>query len=66
VLVVCPPPFAGFVLGPLFASEVTCPVLDLDGITSYPTVGEDVEHLDADGHAAVARAVAERVRALGW
>jgi lysophospholipase L1-like esterase len=66
VLAVCPPPFAGFALGPFFASEVTCPVVDLDGITSYPIVGDDVEHLDAEGHAAVALAVAERVRALGW
>ena len=34
---------------------------DLDGVTSYPVVNGNVEHLDADGHAAVARAVAERL-----
>jgi lysophospholipase L1-like esterase len=62
VLAVCPPPFAGHALGPWFAQEVSCEVIDLDGVTSYATVGDDHEHLDADGHAAVARAVAERLR----
>lgn len=66
VLAVCPPPFAGFALGPFFAADLTCPVVDLDGIASYPVVGDDVEHLGADGHGAVAHAVAERIRALGW
>lgn len=66
VLAVCPPPFAGFELAPFFASDVTCPVVDLDGVTAYPIVGDDIEHLDADGHGAVARAVADRLRALGW
>jgi lysophospholipase L1-like esterase len=64
VLVVCPPPFAGRELGPSFAEEVTCDVLDLDGVTSYATVGDDIEHLDEEGHAAVARAVEERVRRM--
>ena len=40
--------------------ELDCPLIDLDGVASYPVVNGDVEHLDADGHAAVARAVAER------
>jgi lysophospholipase L1-like esterase len=62
-LVVCPPPFDGHSLGQSFADELDCPLLDLDGVTSYPVVNGDVEHLDADGHAAVARAVADRVRA---
>ena len=61
-LVVCPPPFDGHSLGPSFAAELDCPLVDLDGITAYPVVNDDVEHLDADGHAAVARAVAERLR----
>jgi hypothetical protein len=60
-LVVVPPPFAGHALGASFAAELDCPLIDLDGITSYPVVNGDVEHLDAGGHAAVARAVAERL-----
>lgn len=64
VLVVCPPPFAGRELGPSFAEEVTCDVLDLADVTRYASVGDDVEHLDEDGHAAVARAVEERVRRM--
>jgi lysophospholipase L1-like esterase len=63
VLVICPPPFAGHALGASFAAELDCPVLDLDGVTSYRVVGDDVEHLDEAGHAAVAAAVADRVRA---
>jgi len=63
-LVVCPPPFDGRALGPSFAAELNCELIDLDGIAAYPVVGEDVEHLDADGHAAVAGAVEERVRRL--
>jgi lysophospholipase L1-like esterase len=60
-LVVVAPPFAGHALGASFAAELDCPLIDLDGITSYPVVNGDVEHLDAGGHAAVARAVAERL-----
>jgi hypothetical protein len=37
-------------------------LLDLDGVASYTDF--DVEHLDAQGHAAVAAAVEERVRRL--
>ena len=59
--VVVPPPFDGHALGASFAAELDCPLIDLDGITSYPVVNDDVEHLDADGHAAVARVVAERL-----
>lgn len=66
VLVVCPPPFAGHELGPWFAAEVTCDVVDLDGVTPYAIVGDDDCHLDENGHAAVARVVAERIVALGW
>jgi lysophospholipase L1-like esterase len=66
VLVVCPPPFDGHSLGPSFAEmcrELGCELLDLDGVTAYPVVDDDVEHLDADGHAAVAAAVAQRLLA---
>jgi lysophospholipase L1-like esterase len=66
VLVVCPPPFDGHSLGPSFAEmcgELGCKLLDLDGVTVYPVVDGDVEHLDADGHAAVAAAVARRLLA---
>jgi hypothetical protein len=65
VLVVCPPPFDGHALGPSFAEmcgELGCELLDLDGIASYTDF--DVEHLDEQGHAAVAAAVEERVRRL--
>jgi len=61
-LVVVPPPFDGHALGASFAVELDCPLIDLDGVTSYPLVNGDVEHLDAEGHAAVARVVAERLR----
>ena len=60
-LVVVPPPFDGHALGPSFAAELDCPVIDLDGVTSYPVVNGDVEHLDAAGHAAVAQAVAAQL-----
>jgi lysophospholipase L1-like esterase len=66
VLVVCPPPFDGHALGPSFAemcAMLDCELLDLDGIAPYQVVGDDVEHLDANGHAAVAAAVAERLLA---
>jgi lysophospholipase L1-like esterase len=63
-LVVCPPPFDGHALGASFAAELDCELIDLDGIVAYAAVGDDVEHLDAAGHAAVARAVEERVRRL--
>jgi lysophospholipase L1-like esterase len=63
VLVVCPPPFDGHELAPSFAAELDCEVVDLDGVAAYRVVGNDVEHLDEEGHAAVAAAVAERVRA---
>jgi lysophospholipase L1-like esterase len=65
VLVVCPPPFGGHELGPNFAEEcraLGCALLDLDGVASYSPV--DDTHLDEAGHAAVAAAVEERVRAL--
>ena len=64
VLVVCPPPFDGHRLGPHFAevcAELNCELLDLDGIASYVELGDDVEHLDATGHAAVASAVEVRI-----
>lgn len=63
VLVLCPPPFDGHELGPSFA-ELECDVLDLDGIASYPVVNGDVVHLDESGHAAIASAVAERIRTV--
>ncbi len=78
VLLVCPPPFSAtdpdgsyagspaksHTLGRWFAEEAAlldCPLLDLDGVAPYSDL--DGIHLDAHGHAAVARAVAERVRA---
>ncbi len=67
ILVICPPPFDGHRLGPHFAETcevLGCELLDLDGIASYEVVGDDVEHLDEAAHAAVASAVAERVRRL--
>jgi lysophospholipase L1-like esterase len=62
-LVVCPPPFAGHALGPSFAAELDCDLLDLDGVAAYAVVDGDVEHLDEAGHRAVAAAVARRIRA---
>ena len=67
ILVVCPPPFDGHLLGPHFAAmcgELDCELLDLDGIASYSVVGDDVEHLDEAAHAAVASAVEARVRQM--
>ena len=67
LLVVCPPPFDGHRLGVAFAevcAELGCELLDLDGIATYPTVADDVEHLDEIGHAAVAAAVEERIRRM--
>jgi lysophospholipase L1-like esterase len=65
ILVVCPPPFEGHVLGPAFETmcdELDCELLDLDGVAVYSEL--DGIHLDADGHAAVAAAVEERLRDL--
>jgi lysophospholipase L1-like esterase len=65
VLVVCPPPFLGRALGTWYATvceELDCPLVDLDGVASY--TDDDPEHLDEEGHAAVAAAVEERVRDL--
>ena len=67
ILVVCPPPFAGHRLGPHFAemcSELGCALLDLDGVACFVELGDDVEHLDEAGQAAVASAVDVRVRRL--
>jgi lysophospholipase L1-like esterase len=77
VLVVCPPPFGPLDPDGDFANageksrklarhyramcdELGCELLDLDGIAAYSDL--DGIHLDADGHAAVAAAVEERVR----
>jgi lysophospholipase L1-like esterase len=79
VLVVCPPPFGQLdpegsfanagaksrQLGRWFAemcAELNCELLDLDGIASYSDL--DGIHLDADGQAAVATAVEERLRRM--
>jgi lysophospholipase L1-like esterase len=79
VLVVCPPPFGrldpegSFAhageksrrLGRRFTEMcalLDCELLDLDGIAAYSDL--DGIHLDAEGHAAVARGVEERVRRL--
>jgi lysophospholipase L1-like esterase len=58
VLVVCPPPFDGHDLEASFRDELDCGVLVAP---RYAVVGEDVEHLDADGHAALADALAARL-----
>jgi lysophospholipase L1-like esterase len=77
VLVVCPPPFGHLDPEGSFASagaksrqlgrwyaevcrELDCELLDLNGIAAYSDL--DGIHLDADGHAAVAAAVEERLR----
>jgi lysophospholipase L1-like esterase len=79
VLVVCPPPFGELdpegsfanaaaksrQLGRWFAEmsrELGCELIDLDGIATYGDL--DGIHLDADGHAAVAAAVEERLRRM--
>jgi lysophospholipase L1-like esterase len=79
VLVVCPPPFGRLDpdgtfaqageksrrLGRFFAEMcelLDSELLDLDGIAAYSDL--DGIHLDADGHAAVAQAVEQRVRAF--
>ncbi len=65
ILVVCPPPFDGHALGAAFAEVaalVGFELLDLDGVVAYSPI--DLIHLDADGNAAVAAAVEERVRRL--
>jgi lysophospholipase L1-like esterase len=61
MLVVCPPPFDGHALGPSFREQLDCPLIEAP---PYRAVGDDVEHLDAEGHAALAAAVEERVRRL--
>lgn len=57
-LVVCPPPFAGHSLETSFRAELDC---DVVVAPPYPVVNGDAEHLDADGHAALAQAVFDRV-----
>ncbi len=67
VIVVCPPPFDGHALGQAYAQmcdDLGVELLDLDGIATYDVVGDDVEHLGAASHAAVAAAVEERLRRL--
>ena len=54
-LVVCPPPFDGHDLEASFATGARLPADRPRGIAAYPVVNGDVEHLDADGHAAVAK-----------
>ena len=55
VIVVCPAPFDGHDLEASFCAELDCPVIVAP---PYPVAGDDVEHLDAAGHAALGRAVA--------
>jgi lysophospholipase L1-like esterase len=67
ILVLCPPPFDGHQLGAHFAEvcgELGCELVDLDGVASYVELGDDIEHLDEAGHAAIAAAVEQRVRQL--
>jgi len=58
-LVICPPPFDGHQLGPSFRAELDCPVIDAP---PYTVVDGDVEHLDAAGHEALAKAVAQQMQ----
>jgi len=58
-IVVCPAPFDGHDLEASFRAELDCDVIVAP---PYPVVNDDVEHLDAAGHAAVARVVAERLQ----
>jgi lysophospholipase L1-like esterase len=65
VLVVCPPPFEGYRLGPLYSeacSDLDCDLLDLDGVASYTV--DDPQHLDETAHAALAGAVESWLRSL--
>jgi len=58
ILVVCPPPFDGYALGPAFkevCDQLGCELLDLDGVAPYSEL--DGTHLDEAGHGAVATAV---------
>ena len=67
IIVVCPPPFDGHDLGTAFSevcADLGVELLDLDGIATYEVHGDDVEHLGAESHAAVAVAVEERLRRL--
>jgi len=67
VLVVCPPPFGGYELGPAFrevCDVLDCELLDLDGVVTYSAI-DDI-HLDSEGHLALAEVVEERaLRMLG-
>lgn len=67
ILIVAPPPFDGHSFTEAFTDVcdfLGCELLDLADVTRYATVDLDTCHLDAAGHAAVAGAVEERVRAL--
>jgi lysophospholipase L1-like esterase len=59
VLVVCPAPFDGHDLEASFRAELDCEIVVAP---LYPVVNDDVEHLDAAGHAELAEAVAQRLR----
>jgi hypothetical protein len=65
VLVVCPPPFDGYELGPAFrevCEALGCELLDLDGVVTYSEL--DAIHLEEVGHLAVAAAIEARVRPM--
>jgi lysophospholipase L1-like esterase len=57
-LVICPSAFDGHELLPSFRAALDCPVLEAP---PYPVVDGDVEHLDAAGHEALAKAVAQQL-----
>jgi lysophospholipase L1-like esterase len=59
VLAICPAPFNGHDLEESFRAELDCDVIVAP---PYPVVNGDYEHLDADGHAALAAAVERRLR----
>lgn len=58
-LVVCPARFDGHDLEASFRAELDCDVIVAP---PYPVADGDVEHLDGEGHAALAAAVAAHIR----
>lgn len=59
VIAVCPAPFDGHDLEASYREELDCEVIVAP---AYPVVNGDPEHLDEAGHAALAHALAARMR----